>query len=135
MSLFVNVPRFSLAIAAFVTSTSQAQGSRYDRSIEVASFDTAWFRVRDSYYDATMRGLNWVALRDSLRPIVEQGTSRDDTRRAISTLLAKLGESHFGVLPGEAMDAGAATVGGLPGDAGLVVRFVDSTLVVTRVEE
>jgi carboxyl-terminal processing protease len=140
MSLLVNVPRSSLAISAFlasafVTSTSKAQGARYDRSIELASFDSAWFRVRDSYYDATMRGLNWVALRDSLRPIVEQGTSRDDTRRAISTLLAKLGESHFGVLPGEAMDAGAAAVSGLPGDAGLVVRFIDSTLVVSRVEE
>jgi carboxyl-terminal processing protease len=140
MSLFVNVFRFALAIAscvasALVTSTSQAQGSRYDRSIELASFDSAWTRVRDSYYDATMRGLNWIALRDSLRPIVEQGTSRNDTRRAISTLLEKLGESHFGVLPGEAMDAGAATVSGLPGDAGLVVRFIDSTLVVTRVEE
>ena len=34
----------------------------------------------------------------------------------------------------EAMDAGAAAVPGLPGDAGLVVRFVDSALVVTRVE-
>ena len=140
MSLFVNVPRFSLALSAvlasaFVTSASEAQGARFDRSIELASFDSAWTRVRDSYYDATMRGLDWVALRDSLRPIVEQGTTRDDTRRAISTLLAKLGESHFGVLPGEAMDAGAATVSGLPGDAGLVVRFIDSTLVVTRVEE
>jgi carboxyl-terminal processing protease len=140
MSPFVTVPRFALAISAllasaFVTSTSEAQGARFDRSIELASFDSAWIRVRDSYYDATMRGLNWVALRDSLRPIVEQGTSRADTRRAISTLLEKLGESHFGVLPGEAMDAGAAAVSGLPGDAGLVVRFIDSALVVTRVEE
>jgi len=140
MSPFVSVTRSSLCISAilasaFVTSASQAQAIRYDRSIELASFDSAWTRVRDSYYDATMRGLNWVALRDSLRPIVEQGTSRNDTRRAISTLLGKLGESHFGVLPGEAMDAGAASVSGLPGDAGLVVRFIDSTLVVTRVEE
>jgi carboxyl-terminal processing protease len=131
------VRAFAAALAtAFVASASEAQGPyRYDKSLELASFDTAWTRVRDNYYDATMRGLDWVALRDSLRPLVERGESRAATRAAISTLLSRLGESHFGVLPGEAMDAGAATVTGLPGDAGLVVRFVDSTLVVTRVEE
>jgi carboxyl-terminal processing protease len=116
------------------TAASQAPHA-YNKSLELASFDTAWTRVRDNYYDATMRGLNWTALRDSLRPLVERGQSRADTRAAISTLLSRLGESHFGVLPGEAMDAGAATVPGLPGDAGLVLRFIDSALVVTRVED
>ena len=107
---------------------------KFDRALELASFDTAWARVRNSYYDSTMRGLNWVALRDSLRPLVERGDSRDDTRAAISTLLSRLGESHFGVLPGDAMDAGAATGSDRAGDAGLDLRFIDSTLVITRVE-
>lgn len=107
----------------------------FDRALEIASFDTAWTRVRDSYYDASMRGLNWMALRDSLRPMVERGDSRDDTRAAITSLLSRLGESHFGVLPGDAMDAGAAASGSdRAGDAGIDVRFIDSTLVVTRVE-
>jgi hypothetical protein len=61
------------APGAFAQSTSG-----YDRALEIASFDTAWTRVQDSYYDASMRGLNWLALRDSLRPIVERGDSRDD---------------------------------------------------------
>ena len=128
-------------VIAFVAATgigasdarAQSTGG-YDRALEIASFDTAWTRVRDSYYDASMRGLNWLALRDSLRPIVERGDSRDDTRLAISTLLSRLGESHFGVLPGEAMDAGAASGSDRAGDAGLEVRFVDSSLVVTRVD-
>jgi len=112
-----------------------AQTGSFDRAVELASFDTAWTRVRDSYYDATMRGLNWLALRDSLRPLVERGDSRDDTRQAITSLLSRLGESHFGVLPGEAMDAGGAASGSdRAGDAGLELRFLDSTLVVTRVD-
>ncbi len=124
-----------IAATGFGASHASAQStSGYDRSLELASFDTAWTRVRDSYYDASMRGLNWLALRDSLRPIVERGDSRDDTRLAISTLLSRLGESHFGVLPGEAMEAGAASGSDRAGDAGLEVRFVDSSLVVTRVE-
>jgi len=132
-------PSRSAAIAAvlatgFAASTASAQPpNRYDRAVELASFDTAWARVRDSYYDASMRGLNWLALRDSLRPLVERGQTRDETRAAISTLLSRLGESHFGVLPGEAMDAGAASTSDRAGDAGMDLRFLDSALVVTRV--
>ncbi len=130
--------RFSLALGAVLFGTAlpvaaQATG-RFDRAVELASFDTAWVRVRDSYYDATMRGLNWLALRDSLRPRVEGATSREDTRAAISTLLSRLGESHFGVLPGDAMDAGAAVTSSVAGDPGIEVRFLDSALVITRVE-
>ena len=128
----------SVTLVATVLAPKAASAQRssgFDRAIELASFDTAWTRVRDGYYDATMRGLNWQALRDTLRPMVERGQSRDDTRKAISSLLARLGESHFGVLPGEAMDAGAAAQPGLPGDVGLELRFIDSTLVVTRVED
>ena len=130
--------RVIAALVAIGTATSRlpAQSTpNFDRALELASFDTAWTRVRDSYYDASMRGLNWTALRDSLRPKVEHGRSRDDTRAAISSLLSRLGESHFGVLPGEAMDAGAAASGSdRAGDAGIDVRFIDSSLVITRVE-
>jgi carboxyl-terminal processing protease len=132
------LPIRALAVATLlatgIPASVQAQGAKYDRALELASFDSAWTRVRDSYYDASMRGLNWLALRDSLRPLIERGDSRADTRAAISTLLSRLGESHFGILPGDAMDAGAATASDRAGDAGLEVRFLDSALVVTRVE-
>jgi len=106
----------------------------FDPAVELASFDTAWTRVRDSYYDKTLRGLDWNHLRDSLRPMVASGTSRNDTRSAISALLSRLGESHFGVIPGDAITVDAAETSGPAGDAGIEVRFLDSTLVVTRVE-
>ena len=132
------IPIRAIATAALsavvLASPVTAQSPAYDRTLELASFDTAWSKVRNSYYDASMRGLDWVALRDSLRPLVESGRSRADTRAAISTLLSRLGESHFGVLPGEAIDAGAAVTSDRAGDAGLELRFIDSSLVVTRVE-
>lgn len=130
----IRVLAITTLLATGIPATAPAQAAKYDRALELASFDSAWTRVRDSYYDASMRGLNWVALRDSLRPLVERGDSRDDTRSAISTLLSRLGESHFGILPGDAMDAGAAATSDRAGDAGLEVRFLDSALVVTRVE-
>jgi carboxyl-terminal processing protease len=124
----------AIATLIFVPVASAQSPATYDRAVELASFDSAWTRVRDSYYDSTMRGINWNALRDSLRPQVERGRSRNDTRLAITTLLSRLGESHFGILPGEAMDAAAATTGDVAGDAGIEVRFIDSTLVITKVD-
>jgi len=128
--------RLGVAIASlFIAPATSAQAPvSYDRAVELASFDSAWNRVRASYYDSTMRGIDWVALRDSLRPQVENGRTRDDTRLAITSLLSRLGESHFGVLPGEALDAGGAVTNDVAGDAGLEVRFIDSTLVITRVD-
>jgi carboxyl-terminal processing protease len=137
MSNSLRRPCLAAAIAFAITSpTAMAQTPTYDRALELASFDSAWARVRDSYYDASMRGLNWVAIRDSIRPQVERGRSRNDTRSAISAMLSRLGESHFGVLPGDAMDAtaGPSAGSGVAGDAGIEVRFLDSSLVITRVD-
>ena len=138
--MFTYVRRLGIAAAiaaGLVAPRASAQAPAYDRAVELASFDSAWTRVRDSYYDASMRGLDWVALRDSLRPQVERGRSRNDTRLAITALLSRLGESHFGILPGDAMDAASSTdhvEGGVAGDAGIEVRFLDSLLVITRID-
>lgn len=127
-----------VAIAALLSASlpvaSRAQSPAFDRAIELASFDSAWARVRDSYYDRTMRGLDWAGLRDSLRPRVERATSRAETRSAITALVSRLGESHFGVLPGEAMDAGASASASVAGDAGLELRLDGQDAVVTRVD-
>lgn len=106
----------------------------FDPALELASFDTAWARVRDSYYDSTFRGLDWMRLRDSLRPVVARAASRAETRAAITALLSRLGESHFGVIPGDAMALASPTASAAAGDAGIEARFIDSLLVVTRVE-
>lgn len=133
--------RFSLtslvAILVAAPASALAQGRPpFDPAIEVASFDTAWTRVRDTYYDAELRGLDWNGLRDSLRPLVARGASRADTRAVITRLLSNLGESHFGLIPGDAMNVAAPTSGpARAGDAGMDVRFIDSLLVVTHVEQ
>lgn len=126
-------------VAVFLAAPAMARAQArqpFDPGVELASFDTAWTRVRDTYYDAALRGLDWNGLRDSLRPMVARGTSRADTRAAITRLLSSLGESHFGIIPGDAMSVSAPTNGpARAGDAGMDVRFIDSLLVVTRVEE
>ena len=41
------------------------------RQANVASFDHMWTTIRDKHWDPELGGLDWEAVRDSLRPRVE----------------------------------------------------------------
>lgn len=105
----------------------------------LADFDSAWSRILHSYYDSTFRGLDWRQVREELRPRAERATTRSEVRAVIREMLSRLGESHFALIPREALEPfgpGSADDGaerGEPGDAGLELRFIGDQLVVSRV--
>src|SRR5699024_4368070 len=65
---------FAVVIAAATASEAPAQGvvSRaaepIARELALVTFDSAWRRIGATYYDTAMRGVDWNAVRDSLRP-------------------------------------------------------------------
>lgn len=69
------------------------------RALHVASFDKVWETVRDQHWDPTLNGVDWNAARDELRPRVEQARTADEARAAMSELIERLGQSHFGIIP------------------------------------
>ena len=71
-------------------------------SLSVQTFDEVWSTIHDSYYDPTFGGLDWVALRETYRPQALEAKTPDKLRPILNELLGKLGESHFGVIPGSA---------------------------------
>lgn len=86
----------------------------------VASFDMAWERIRDKHFDEKLGGVDWVAAREELRPKVEQAETMSAAREAISELIARLGLTHFGVIPAELtsdMGADAPEAGAEKSDA------------------
>jgi carboxyl-terminal processing protease len=100
-------------------------------------FDFAWTRVHETYYDTTFGDLDWLAVRDELRPVAGAAGSVQELRELIGSMLDRLGDSHFGVIPAEHADAldpaaieGAA---GEPGSVGVELRVVGDELVVFRV--
>lgn len=67
----------------------------------VATFDAAWEIVRDEHFDSELNGVDWNAVRAELRPQAAKARSVDELRAVLSEMLARLGQSHFTIIPGE----------------------------------
>lgn len=123
------------AVLCTVASPVRAQPLPRDSALEVASFDSAWRRIRDSYYDAGMRGLDWNAVGAELRRLVAEVGDRAAARAAIRQMLELLGESHFALLPGELIGTGRSGPPVSDGDLGIELRLLDGAAVVASVED
>lgn len=72
-----------------------------EKALDLESFDHVWTTVREKHWDPELGGLDWDALRDTLRPRVENARTRRESREAMSELLRRLKQSHFGILPAD----------------------------------
>ena len=99
----------------------------------LATFDAAARIVERTHFDTTFNGVNWVALRDSLRPFAI-GTSRDSVRTLIRSMLARLGQSHFSVFPSDVAEPNRDEAIEESGNLGIDLAYIDHRMVVERVE-
>ena len=128
----------------------------------VETFDMVWTTVRDQHFDKTLNGVDWDAVRVEFEPKARAAASQRELRAVLGEMLALLGQSHFGIIPSEevdasptvetqreladasmpaerdasaepATDATAAPAGGGPGIAGLDITIVEGVPTVTRV--
>jgi carboxyl-terminal processing protease len=111
------------------------------QSVALATFDAVWTRIRDTYYDSAMTGIDWAGARSELRPRAARAVTLGELRVVVDSLLARLGQSHNVLIPREVADgvaddsaAGAAARAGEPGDVGLSLRLLGGEVVVSEVE-
>jgi carboxyl-terminal processing protease len=133
------------ASAASISPTPSRSDKRVSPELAVLTFDSAWRRIRDSYYDPAMRGVDWNRVRDELRPRAERAHNLGELRTVLREMVGRLGESHFALIPGEIVTAldpaklrSAATAGdstGRPGDVGIELRLIGNDVVVWRIDE
>jgi len=102
------------------------------RAANLASFDEIWRTVRDKYWDPDLGGVDWEAARQELRPQVAAARTMGEARAAMSALLQRLGQSHFGVIPADAYAAiEDGPTGAGDGSAGAAIREHDGHALVT----
>lgn len=70
----------------------------------LADFDRAWELVYETHFDPSFNGVDWVAVRDELRPKAAQAGSRREIRMIMQDMLSRLGQSHFGIIPSSASE-------------------------------
>jgi carboxyl-terminal processing protease len=135
------MPRLSVAlvmscVVVTIAAPARAQDS-LSAKLALETFDAAWRIVHETHFDTTFNGVDWVALRNELRPQVEGLTDRVALRRIIREMLDRLGQSHFALIPKEAadtLDPQAGDVSEAVGDLGFDMRLVDDRLLVTSVD-
>lgn len=118
------------------TRASSPASEPVSADVALLTFDSAWSRINATYYDSTFRGMNWRAVGDTLRAQAAEARTLGELRATISSMLGRLGESHFAVIPQEAADAfdEDADASARPeADVGLELNWVDGELTVLRV--
>lgn len=60
-------------------------------------FDEAWRKLRDGFYDAAMHGVDWVAVRNTYRPVVPFLTYKEDFFALFTLAMGELNASHMGI--------------------------------------
>ena len=121
------------ACAALLTAAVSGPLATAQAPAAIDTFDAVWRIVRDTHFDRTLNGVNWEAAREEFRPQAAGSKNPGDLRRVLNTMLGRLGQSHFVVIPGSiASDASSSSGTATPG---LDVRLLDNTIVVTDVEE
>jgi carboxyl-terminal processing protease len=93
-------------------------------------FDAAWVLVRDTHFDPTFNGVDWDQVRTDLRPRAEAAQTPDELRAVIEAMLARLGQSHFALVPA----AAGGEVADLTGSPGFDFRLTDRDAIVVAVD-
>lgn len=132
----------ALFLAACATTPAPASSNAMpiDSALAVATFDSAWSTINRTYYDSTFRGIDWPGVRSELRPRAAASRTVGELRATIRSMLARMGESHFGLIPAEIAKATGDTdedesdADAVAGDVGIEVRIVEGAPVVWRID-
>ena len=60
------------------------------------AFRTAWAKLRDGFYDRSMHGVDWTAVRNRYLPAARHASSHSVFTRAICLMTGELNASHLG---------------------------------------
>ena len=128
--------RSSVLLAATLAACAgRTPAPPYDRRLGLETFEAAWRIVHETHFDTTFNGVNWLAVREELRPRAERARTAEQLRLVVLDMVLRLGQSHFTLIPRELSDTLDPSQGQVvQGTVGMDVRLLDGELVVTRVD-
>jgi hypothetical protein len=92
---------FLLAFSFFATTAFAFALTPKQRQLNIDSFEYVWTAIRDKHWEIKPGGLDWQAIHDEFRPAIEKAESMEAARAVMSTMLERLHQTHFGIVPAE----------------------------------
>ncbi len=99
--------------AAPTAATPRAEAAR-----RVETFEIVWRTVRDNHFDPAFGGVNWDAVREEFSPRTAAARTDRELHTLLQQMLNRLGQSHFNIIPPEAIPSLGEEAGGEDGAAG-----------------
>ena len=97
---------------------------RLDRKAEWKQiFEEAWRMLRDNFYDPTMRGVDWAAMKRRYEAELPYVSLRNDVNFLIGEMNGELGISHITAYGGDVVEAPKTAAGLLGADYDVVDGF------------
>lgn len=93
------------SVAPVATSATSPTNTSPRAVRPIETFDAVWTTVRDSHFDKTLNGVDWIEVREELRPQAITATSQDELRSVLLDMLSRLGQSHFTIIPSDLAEA------------------------------
>ena len=141
--LFAALCALLLTVTAWAQNPAQAPAQAVaispstaaEKSVGVwqQTFDIVWRTVKEKHFDPNFGGVNWDNVREQYAPRVADVKSDGELYRLLQQMLGELHQSHFNIIPPEAVipdDVKEPPTGGI----GVDVRMIDGAAVITRVE-
>jgi carboxyl-terminal processing protease len=97
------------------------------------AFDFVWQTINDKHFDPKFGGVDWQKVKHAYLPRLDTVNNDRDFHRLLQEMLGELKQSHFNIIPPEAVvddTSNEPKTGGI----GIDVRVIDGSAVVVKVE-
>jgi carboxyl-terminal processing protease len=124
----------SICHAQTAASVAPGELAGKQRQLNIDSFEYVWTTVRDKHWQAKPAGLDWQAVHDELRPVIEKSSTMEAARGVLNDMLGRLHETHFAIIPSDLYSDldGSSAKGEVA--TGMDVRMAGPDVLVTSVE-
>src|ERR1700742_2360255 len=119
-----------LAASAFAQTPLTAE----QKQLNIDSFEKVWTTVRDKHWEKNPGGLDWQKIHEEFEPKARSAKTTEESRAVMREMLARLHETHFGILAATVYnEVGDETPSGI-GTTGIDLRVLGGHAIVTSAD-
>ncbi|MBI3654729.1 MAG: hypothetical protein HY231_27160 [Acidobacteria bacterium] len=112
---------------------AKTEDSRSAAEIRKDTFNIVWRTVKERHFDPTLGGVDWQKVREKYEPRLAALKDNNALYALLQEMLGELHQSHFNIIPPEAIipdDVKEPPLGGV----GIDVRMIDGQVIIVHLE-